>query len=126
MTAVRIAHAEPWPGRLREGGFAITEFLVVLAGADGDRALPLWLPGSDGDALWQVLAEELAARMLGRGGRQRIALARLHRAARSPSGRRSARPGSPATPGWSCGSAPTSRSGPPAGRTTTPAAMPSR
>lgn len=80
MTAVRIAHAEPWPGRLREGGFAITEFLVVLAGEDGDRALPLWLPGTDGDALWQVLgqqaagagtagvAEDLAARILGAAG----------------------------------------------------------
>jgi hypothetical protein len=80
MTAVRIAHAEPWPGRLQEGGFAISEFLVVLADDAGGRALPLWLSGPDGDSLWQLLgqpaadagmagvAEELAARMLGAAG----------------------------------------------------------
>jgi hypothetical protein len=76
MTAVRIAHAEPWLGRLQEGGFAISEFLVVLADDAGGRALPVWLTGPDGDSLWQLLgwptadtglagvAEELAGRML--------------------------------------------------------------
>jgi hypothetical protein len=77
MTAVRIARAEPWPGRLPEGGFAISEFLVVLADDADGRALPIWLTGPDGDSLWQLLgqppgdpgmagvAEELTGRMLG-------------------------------------------------------------
>lgn len=80
MIAVRIAHAEPWPGRLRDGGFAISDFLVVLADDAGGRALPLWLTGADGKSLWRLLgqlaadmgmagvAEELAARMLRSAG----------------------------------------------------------
>jgi hypothetical protein len=79
VTAVRIAHVEPWPGRGADGGFAISEFLIVLADDANRRALPLWLTGSDGDSLWQLLdqptaeagmagvAEELAGRMLHAG-----------------------------------------------------------
>jgi RNA polymerase sigma factor (sigma-70 family) len=48
VTAVRIAHAVPWPGRQLDG-------LVVLADDAGHRALPVRLPGRDG-RFWRVLA----------------------------------------------------------------------
>jgi bifunctional DNase/RNase len=75
MTAVRIAHAEPWPGRQPGGEFRINSFLVVLADDAGGRALPIWLSGPEGDGLWRVLgsndglrpieaAEAVTARML--------------------------------------------------------------
>jgi len=76
MTGVRIAHVEPWPGRQREGGFAISQFLVLLADDAGHRVLPVWLNGTDGDPLWRILghpawgtgmadtAEELTGRLL--------------------------------------------------------------
>jgi hypothetical protein len=50
MTTVRIAHAEPRPGKLENGGFQTMGWLVVLADDAGHRAVPLWLrgqPGSD-------------------------------------------------------------------------------
>ena len=47
MTAVRIAHAGPWPGRQPAG-------LVVLADDAGHRALPVWLPGHG--VFWRLLA----------------------------------------------------------------------
>src|SRR5258707_14662762 len=80
MAVVRIGQAEPWPGRLGEGGFAISEFLVVLADDAGGRALPVWLTGPDGDSLWRLrcrpagdrvmagVAEELTGRILGAAG----------------------------------------------------------
>jgi hypothetical protein len=80
MTDVRIVHAEPWPGRLREAGFAISQFLILLADDAGHRALPVWLNGIDGDPLWRVLgqpargagmadtAEELTGRLLQAAG----------------------------------------------------------
>jgi len=80
MTDVRIVHAEPWPGRLPEAGFAISEFLVLLADDAGRRALPVWLNGIDGDPLWRILdqpargagmagtAEELTGRLLQAAG----------------------------------------------------------
>ena len=55
MTTVRIAHAEPRPGRQPDGGFAIHSFLVVLADDPGGRALPVWLGGPGGHGLWRVL-----------------------------------------------------------------------
>jgi hypothetical protein len=80
MTGVRIAAVEPWPGRLPDGGFAISEFLLVLADHAGSRALPVWLAGPDGRSVWQLVSrpadgdgpagvtEELAVRMLGLAG----------------------------------------------------------
>ena len=55
MTTVRIAHAEPRPGKLPGGRFAIDHVLVVLADDAGHRALPIWLPGPDGHSLWLLL-----------------------------------------------------------------------
>jgi RNA polymerase sigma-70 factor, ECF subfamily len=60
MTAVRIAYADPWPGRTPEGSMAIDHVLVILADNvpskdGGHRALPVRLPGS-GRKLWRVLS----------------------------------------------------------------------
>ncbi len=54
MITVRIAHAEPRPGNLGDGRFALDHVLVVLADEDGGRALPLWLTASDGYSLWKL------------------------------------------------------------------------
>ncbi|MGH3286222.1 MAG: sigma-70 family RNA polymerase sigma factor, partial [Streptosporangiaceae bacterium] len=43
MTAVRIAHADPWPGRGPDGRMAIDHVLVILADDAGHRALPVRL-----------------------------------------------------------------------------------
>ena len=48
MTTVRIAHAEPQPGRLADGGFQTRGWLVVLADDAGHRAVPIWLRGEPG------------------------------------------------------------------------------
>jgi hypothetical protein len=45
MTTVRIAHAEPRPGRLSNGEFQTRGHLVVLADDGAHRAVPLWLTG---------------------------------------------------------------------------------
>jgi RNA polymerase sigma factor (sigma-70 family) len=55
MTSVRIAHADPWPGRRPDGGMTISHVLVVLADDAGHRALPVRLAGRDG-AFWRLLA----------------------------------------------------------------------
>jgi len=60
MTPVRIAHADPWPGRRPDGRMAVRGVLVVLAGVvptedGGHRALPVRLTGRDG-AFWRLLA----------------------------------------------------------------------
>ena len=59
MTAVRIAHADPWPGRTPDGRMDISHVLVILADtvpADdgGHRALPIRLAGP-GRTLWRLL-----------------------------------------------------------------------
>jgi len=54
MTAVRIAHAHPWPGRRPDGDMSISHVIVVLAD-DGHRALPIRLPAGDG-RFWRLLA----------------------------------------------------------------------
>jgi hypothetical protein len=41
MTTVRIAHAEPRPGKLGNGGFVTHGHLVVLADDAGHRAVPM-------------------------------------------------------------------------------------
>jgi hypothetical protein len=64
MTTVRIAHAEPRPGRLPNGGFSTRGFLVVLADDAGHRAVPIWMQAEPGDSdLSQLL--ELAVRPAG-------------------------------------------------------------
>jgi RNA polymerase sigma-70 factor, ECF subfamily len=55
MTAVRIAHADPWPGRRPDGGMSVLQVLVVLADDAGHRALPIRLNGREG-AFWRLLA----------------------------------------------------------------------
>jgi hypothetical protein len=79
VTTVRIAHAEPRPGRMPDGRILIGQFLIVLADNAG-RALPLWLQVPGGDALWRLLErpaadpvmtgvlEETAARLLDAAG----------------------------------------------------------
>src|SRR5580704_8142996 len=54
MTAVRIAHADPWPGRTPDGGMDIRHVLVVLADDAGHRALPVRLSGPE--QLWRLLS----------------------------------------------------------------------
>jgi hypothetical protein len=48
MTTVRIAHAEPRPGKLSTGGFSTRGYLVVLADDAGRRAVPIWMTGEPG------------------------------------------------------------------------------
>jgi len=55
MTAVRIAHADPWPGRTPDGRMDIRHVLVVLADDAGHRALPVRLPGPE-RKLWHLLS----------------------------------------------------------------------
>jgi RNA polymerase sigma factor (sigma-70 family) len=54
MTAVRIAHAGPWPGRTPDGRTAIDHVLVILADDAGHRALPVRLPRHDA-RFWVLL-----------------------------------------------------------------------
>jgi RNA polymerase sigma-70 factor (ECF subfamily) len=75
MTTVRIAHAEPRPGKAR-----MHHILVVLADDAGGRALPVWLTGIDGYAVRLLLdrpadgsgmagvPEELTGRLLQAAG----------------------------------------------------------
>ena len=60
MTAVRIAHADPWPGRRPDGRTSVSQVLVVLADDAGHRALPVWLPGREG-GFWRLLACRMTA-----------------------------------------------------------------
>jgi RNA polymerase sigma-70 factor (ECF subfamily) len=55
MTAVRIAHADPWPGRTPDEGMDIRHVLVILADDAGHRALPVRLPRHEG-RFWSLLA----------------------------------------------------------------------
>ena len=57
MTIVRIAHAEPRPGKLENGGFDTRGHLVVLADDAGHRAVPVWLSGEQGEAHLAELVE---------------------------------------------------------------------
>jgi hypothetical protein len=86
VTTLRIAHAEPQPGRLANGGFQTVGHLVVLADtvlADngGHRAVPIWSRGdpgigdlsqllqvaglSDGQVNASCVPQELTNRLLG-------------------------------------------------------------
>jgi bifunctional DNase/RNase len=55
MTAVRIAHADPWPGRTPDGRMDVRHVLVILADDAGHRALPVRLPGPERQ-LWRLLS----------------------------------------------------------------------
>jgi len=48
MTTVRIAHAEPRPGRLANGEFQTRGHLIVLADDARHRAVPIWMRGDPG------------------------------------------------------------------------------
>ena len=75
MTTIRIAHAEPRPGRLANGGFHTRGYLVVLADDAGHRAVPIWMQGADevahllerpaGQIITDGVPQELAIRLLG-------------------------------------------------------------
>ena len=45
MATVRVAHAEPLPGKLPDGEILTAGHLVVLADDVGHRAVPIWLRG---------------------------------------------------------------------------------
>jgi hypothetical protein len=75
VTTLRIAHAEPRPGRLASGGFRTRGYLVVLADDAGHRAVPIWLQGA-GDlaqllerpadqVITAAVPQELTTRLLG-------------------------------------------------------------
>jgi RNA polymerase sigma factor (sigma-70 family) len=55
MIAVRMAHAEPWPGRQPDGNMSLSHVVVVLADDDGHRALPIRLPARD-SSFWRLLS----------------------------------------------------------------------
>jgi RNA polymerase sigma-70 factor (ECF subfamily) len=55
VTAVRIAHADPWPGRTPDGRMSIRHVLVILADDAGQRALPVRLSGPE-HKLWRLLS----------------------------------------------------------------------
>jgi bifunctional DNase/RNase len=75
VTTIRIAHAEPRPGRLANGGFHTRGHLVVLADDAGHRAVPIWMQGADdlanllerpaGQVITDSVPQELTTRLLG-------------------------------------------------------------
>ncbi len=83
MATVRVAHAEPLPGKLPNGEILTLGHLVVLADDVGHRAVPIWLrggtePGVDDlarlvelrdrppeEAVSVAVPEELTTRLLG-------------------------------------------------------------
>jgi hypothetical protein len=78
VTTIRIAHAEPRPGRLASGGFHTRGHLVVLADDAGHRAVPIWMEGAGdlasllerpgGQVTADSVPQELTARLLGAAG----------------------------------------------------------
>jgi hypothetical protein len=83
MATVRIAHAEPRPGRVGNGGFQTRGHLVVLADDTGHRAVPIWMRGDPGAGDLAQLVE-LAGRPAGdtiAAGAPQELTARLLRAA---------------------------------------------
>jgi hypothetical protein len=75
VTTLRIAHAEPRPGRLANGGFHTRGYLVVLADDAGHRAVPIWMPGAGdladlldrpaGQIVTDGVPQEFTTRLLG-------------------------------------------------------------
>jgi hypothetical protein len=86
MATVRVAHAEPLPGKLPNGEFLTHGHLVVLAEEAGNRAVPIWVgggtePGVEDlarlvelrdrppeEAVSAAVPEELTTRLLGVAG----------------------------------------------------------
>jgi bifunctional DNase/RNase len=78
VTTIRIAHAEPRPGRLANGGFHTRGHLVVLADDAGHRAVPIWIQGAGdlanllerpaGQVITDSVPQELTTRLLGAAG----------------------------------------------------------
>jgi hypothetical protein len=86
MATVRVAHAEPLPGKLPNGDLLTAGHLVVLADDAGHRAVPIWLPGGTEpgvddlarlvelrdrppeEAVSVAVPEELTTRLLGVAG----------------------------------------------------------
>jgi hypothetical protein len=86
MATVRVAHAEPLPGKLPNGEFLTHGHLVVLADEAGNRAVPIWVrggtePGVEDlarlvelrdrppeEAVSAAVPEELTTRLLGVAG----------------------------------------------------------
>jgi hypothetical protein len=75
VTTIRIAHAEPRPGKLADGGFDTRGYLVVLADDANHRAVPVWITEA-GDlehllrrpvdqVITDDVPQELTARLLG-------------------------------------------------------------
>jgi hypothetical protein len=75
VTTLRIAHAEPRPGRLANGEFQTRGYLVVLADDAGHRAVPIWIRGAGDLAdllerpadqiVTDAVPQELTTRLLG-------------------------------------------------------------
>jgi hypothetical protein len=83
MVTVRIAHAEPRPGKVENGDFQTRGHLVVLADDTGHRAVPAWMRGDPGAGdLAQLvgLAGRPAGEVIAAGAPQELT-ARLLRAA---------------------------------------------
>ena len=72
MTTLRIAHAEPRPGRLANGEFQILGHLVVLADDEGDRAVPIWMQGDPGASDLADLLERPAGQVITDGVPQEL------------------------------------------------------
>jgi hypothetical protein len=74
VTTVRIAHAEPRPGRLANGEFQTRGHLVVLADDAGHRAVSIWMRGAGdladllerpaGQVITDAVPQELTTRLL--------------------------------------------------------------
>jgi hypothetical protein len=88
MTSVRIAHVEPRPGRLPDGGFHTRGFLVVLADDAGRRAVPIWLaePAAGDLAQLAELAARPAEEITSSGAPQELATRLLRAAGASVTG----------------------------------------
>ena len=72
MTTLRIAHAEPRPGRLANGEFQILGHLVVLADDAGYRAVPIWMRGDPGASDLADLLERPAGQVITDGVPQEL------------------------------------------------------
>jgi hypothetical protein len=64
VRTLRIAHAEPRPGRLANGEFQTLGHLVVLADDAGHRAVPIWLGGDPGAGYLADLLERPAGQVI--------------------------------------------------------------
>ena len=72
MRTLRIAHAEPRPGRLANGEFQTLGHLVVLADDAGHRAVPIWLGGDPGALYLADLLERPAGQVITGGVPQEL------------------------------------------------------